>query len=100
MSGARQLVPSQIVNQHEYDIGPPRGGRKRKREHTASRDHGIPLHDRLGASVCMTPKIIAALFLLPALSLALDRGEEIRLWPNGAPGSEGETAPEVFQASD
>src|SRR5260370_23095418 len=27
-------------------------------------------------------------------------GQEIRLWPNGAPGSEGETAAEVFQASD
>ncbi len=26
-------------------------------------------------------------------------GQEIRLWPNGAPGSEGETAPEVSQAS-
>jgi acetyl esterase/lipase len=29
-----------------------------------------------------------------------ERGQEIRLWANGAPGSEGETAPEVFQASD
>src|SRR3954452_14510186 len=29
-----------------------------------------------------------------------ERGEEIRLWPNGAPGSEKETASEVFAASD
>ncbi len=28
-----------------------------------------------------------------AASLAAERGEEIRLWPNGAPRSEGETAP-------
>ncbi|MGA2272288.1 MAG: alpha/beta hydrolase [Bryobacteraceae bacterium] len=32
-----------------------------------------------------------------ATALAAERGEEIRLWPNGAPGSEGETAAEVFQ---
>lgn len=32
--------------------------------------------------------------------MAVERGEEIRLWPNGAPGSEGETGPEAFQASD
>ena len=32
---------------------------------------------------------------------AIERGEEIRLWSNGAPGSEGETAQEVFKvASD
>ena len=38
--------------------------------------------------------------MLAGLALAADRGEEIRLWPNGAPGSEGETAPEVSQPSD
>jgi len=32
-----------------------------------------------------------------ATALAAERGEEIRLWPNGAPGSEGETAAEVFK---
>ncbi|MDQ6706902.1 MAG: alpha/beta hydrolase, partial [Acidobacteriota bacterium] len=30
---------------------------------------------------------------------AAERGEEIRLWPNGAPGSEGITAPEVSKPS-
>ncbi len=29
----------------------------------------------------------------------MQRGQEMKLWPNGAPGSEGETAPEVFQPS-
>ncbi|MGA2039596.1 MAG: alpha/beta hydrolase [Bryobacteraceae bacterium] len=32
-----------------------------------------------------------------AAALAAERGEEIRLWPKGAPGSEGETAAEVFK---
>ena len=32
-----------------------------------------------------------------ATAVAAERGEEIRLWPNGAPGSEGETAAEVFK---
>ncbi len=35
--------------------------------------------------------------VVAASALAAERGEEIRLWPNGAPGSEGETAPEVFK---
>ncbi len=38
--------------------------------------------------------------LLASLTYAADRGDEIKLWPNGAPGSEGETAPEVFKPSD
>lgn len=38
--------------------------------------------------------IFALAFSLP--SLAWEQGQEIRLWPNGAPGSEHETAPEVF----
>ena len=37
--------------------------------------------------------------LICGYALAIERGEEIRLWPNGAPGSEGETAPEVFDAA-
>jgi endo-1,4-beta-xylanase len=37
-----------------------------------------------------------ALFVA-ATALAAERGEEIRLWPSGAPGSEGETAAEVFK---
>src|ERR1039457_4658310 len=48
----------------------------------------------------MTPRLLVGLFLVPTLAFAVERGDEIRLWPNGAPGSEGETAAEVFQASD
>ena len=48
----------------------------------------------------MTSRLISALVLFSSLTLAVERGEEFRLWPGGAPGSEGETAPEVFQASD
>jgi endo-1,4-beta-xylanase len=48
----------------------------------------------------MTLKLFGALALIATSALALDRGEEIKLWPNGAPGSEHETASEVFQASD
>jgi acetyl esterase/lipase len=33
-------------------------------------------------------------------AMAAGRGDEIRLWPNGAPGSQGETAPEGFEKSD
>jgi endo-1,4-beta-xylanase len=36
--------------------------------------------------------------LLCGAVLAAERGEEIKLWPGGAPGSEGETAAEVFEA--
>src|SRR5580692_44188 len=42
--------------------------------------------------------------ILPTLLLAsliqADRGEEIKLWTNGAPGFESETASEVFKPSD
>ena len=38
--------------------------------------------------------------LLAGVALAADRGDEIRLWSNGAPGSEGVTTPEVFKPSD
>ncbi len=41
----------------------------------------------------------ALLVLLCASAFAIDRGEEIRLWPKGAPGSEKETAQEVFEAA-
>lgn len=47
----------------------------------------------------MTSRLFSAFALLPALAFAIDRGQEIRLWPNGAPGSESETAAEVSQAS-
>lgn len=45
-------------------------------------------------------KWTCAFLVLSSFALAVERGEEIRLWPNGAPGSEGITAPEVFQPSD
>src|SRR5262245_45063741 len=35
-----------------------------------------------------------------ALAVAAERGDEIRLWQNGAPGSQNETAPEVFEKTD
>ena len=40
-------------------------------------------------------KMIFATLLASSVAFAADRGEEIKLWPNGAPGSEGITAPEV-----
>src|SRR5579863_10458556 len=52
------------------------------------------------ARIPMTSRLISALVLFSSLTLAVERGEEFRLWSGGAPGSEGETAPEVFQASD
>ena len=45
-------------------------------------------------------RTLLALLCLSTAAFAIDRGDEIRLWPNGAPGSEGEKAPEVFQASE
>ena len=44
-------------------------------------------------------KIIFASFVVSSVVFAADRGEEIKLWPNGAPGSEGITAPEVSKPS-
>src|SRR5690242_19222975 len=48
----------------------------------------------------MNPRFLLSFIFLSRLAAALDRGEEVRLWQNGAPGSEGETAQEVFQSSD
>lgn len=48
----------------------------------------------------MIQKLVYGFVLFSGLAFAVERGTEIRLWPNGAPGSEGETAAEVFQASD
>ena len=48
----------------------------------------------------MNQRLICAFILLSSAALAIERGEEFRLWPKGAPGAEHETAPEVFQASD
>jgi hypothetical protein len=47
----------------------------------------------------MNYKSICGLVLLSGLAFAVERGEEMRLWPHGAPGSEGETAQEVSQPS-
>ena len=43
--------------------------------------------------------IYSSLFVV-SLALSAERGEEIRLWPNGAPGSEGITAAEVSKPSE
>lgn len=44
-------------------------------------------------------RVAACLLVLSSLAFSIDRGEEIRLWEKGAPGSEGITAPEVFTTS-
>jgi acetyl esterase/lipase len=48
----------------------------------------------------MRMKLVWLIAMIAPLALAVERGDEIRLWPNGAPGSEGETAPEVFDKTD
>jgi acetyl esterase/lipase len=45
----------------------------------------------------MVLKFACSFLLVSLVALAVERGEEIRLWPNGAPGSEGVTAPEVSE---
>ena len=44
-------------------------------------------------------RVILGCLVLTVLASAAERGEEIRLWPNGAPGSERVTAPEVSKPS-
>jgi endo-1,4-beta-xylanase len=44
-------------------------------------------------------KVIFGSILIAGLAFSAERGEEIKLWPNGAPGSEGNTAPEVSKPS-
>jgi acetyl esterase/lipase len=48
----------------------------------------------------MISNLIPVSLLCASMAFAVERGDEIRLWPNGAPGSEHETAAEVFQTSD
>src|ERR1700688_258739 len=48
----------------------------------------------------MNYKLIGGLVLFSGWMLAVERGQEMRLWPHDAPGSEGETAQEVSQPSD
>src|ERR1700733_13372935 len=45
-------------------------------------------------------KFATFLLLVPSFVFALDRGEELKLWPNGAPGFESVTDKEVFTPSD
>src|SRR5260370_22570890 len=45
----------------------------------------------------MISRLTCGFVLLSGLALAVEGGEEMRLWANGERGSEGETAPEVFQ---
>ena len=47
----------------------------------------------------MTLKLICGWVWFAAMSVSAERGEEIKLWPNGAPGSEGITADEVSKPS-
>src|SRR5438876_296835 len=56
-------------------------------------------HARPCAPHHMKSKILCSFFLVAGLATSAERGEEIRLWPNGAPGSEGITAPEVSRPS-
>src|SRR4051794_3940764 len=44
-------------------------------------------------------KLCCGYFVVAGLALCAERGEEIKLWPNGAPGSEGITAAEVSKPS-
>jgi acetyl esterase/lipase len=46
-----------------------------------------------------TSKLFLGCVACAAVALCAERGEEIKLWPNGAPGSEGITAPEVSKPS-
>ena len=48
----------------------------------------------------MLIKLTSCFILLSGLAHGVERGEEIRLWPHGAPGSEGVAAPEVFTPPD
>jgi endo-1,4-beta-xylanase len=47
----------------------------------------------------MTTKLFCGFVLLSGLAFALERGQELKLWANGAPGSEGVTDQEVSKPS-
>src|SRR5262249_21135514 len=47
----------------------------------------------------MKSNFLCIVFLVAPLASSAERGEEIRLWPKGAPGSEGIPAPEVSHPS-
>src|SRR5436305_4060866 len=44
-------------------------------------------------------KFLCGCCVLSGMAMAADRGEEIKLWTRGAPGSEGITAAEISKAS-
>jgi endo-1,4-beta-xylanase len=48
------------------------------------------------SSLRRASSLVTLALLLPALTLAADEPQEVRLWPNDAPGSEGVTAKEVL----
>src|SRR5260370_37876386 len=57
---------------------------------------------RLDAKVVghqLVMKLLCTALLFTGLVFAVERGQEIKLWPNGAPGSEGITAAEVSKPS-
>jgi endo-1,4-beta-xylanase len=65
------------------------------------RDHS-DLADHLDAKVIRyqpVMKLLCSALLFASLVFAVERGQEIKLWPNGAPGSEGITATEVSKPS-
>jgi endo-1,4-beta-xylanase len=47
----------------------------------------------------MKTPLVSSLFLLATMACCAERGEEVKLWPKGAPGSEGVTAAEVSKPS-
>src|SRR5258707_15740688 len=47
----------------------------------------------------MRSKLICGYLLFAGLAISAERGEEFKLWANGAPGSEGITAAEVSKPS-
>ena len=65
------------------------------------RDHS-DLADRLDVTAIghqPVMKLLCTALLFATLVFAAERGREIKLWPNGAPGSEGITADEVSKPS-
>lgn len=48
----------------------------------------------------MKTSLLPLLILSSGVAFALERGQEFKLWPTGAPGSEGVTEQEVFTPSD
>jgi acetyl esterase/lipase len=68
-------------------------------------DLALPLHDAciislfpsdMKAARLLFTSILSTL-LLPVVLAAAERPKEIPLWPNGAPGSEGKTTPEIVE---